>query len=82
MPVGVRQDRFDAGFDHALRGGHLDTQECFRYSFRIGFRTAKRYLKDVRRTRGVIEFPVPGRIKVTTAWHQGRGAGPVETSPG
>jgi hypothetical protein len=68
MPAGVRPDRFDAGFDHGLRGGHLETRECFRYSFRIGFRTAKLYLKDVRRMRGVIEFPVPGRIRLKTAW--------------
>lgn len=67
-PVGVSKDRFDAGFEHALRGGHLDSRECFRYSFRIGFRTAKLFLKDERRMRGIIEFPFQGRIRLRTAW--------------
>lgn len=63
VPVHVKEDRFCAGFEHALRGGQLDHVEYFRLSFREGFRAAKLYLKDLRRHQGLLQFPVQGRMK-------------------
>lgn len=68
IPVDVNEERFNAGFAHALDGGHLDSPEYFRYSFRLGFRAAKCYLRRVRRSRGIVDFPMAGRIKVRALW--------------
>jgi hypothetical protein len=59
----LREDRFNAGFAHALRGGQLDRVECFRLSFRMGFRAAKLYLREVRRSQGILEFPFKARFR-------------------
>jgi len=68
IPPDVREERFNAGFTHALGGGRLDELEHFRYSFRVGFRTGQRYLQRCRRSRGVVDFPFLGRIKVKALW--------------
>ncbi len=68
IPPDVREERFNAGFTHALCGGCLDELEYFRYSFRAGFRTGQRYLQRSRRSRGLIDFPYLGRIKVRALW--------------
>ena len=60
----LREDRFNAGFDHALRGGKLNRIEYLRLSFRIGFRAAKLYLRTLRRRQNVVEMPL--RFKVVT----------------
>lgn len=64
IPADLREDRFNAGFRHALKGGHLDHVEYFRRSFRLGFRAAKLYLREVRRRQGVHEFPLRARIRL------------------
>jgi hypothetical protein len=72
--IGVRlspdliESRFNAGFQHALKGGHLTQVEYFRRSFRLGFRSAKLYLRDVRRLSGVLEFPFRGRVRLRSIW--------------
>jgi hypothetical protein len=68
IPATLRPERFRAGFDHGLRGGQLDHIEYFRLSFRMGFRSAKLFLREVRRRRGIIEFPVRGRIRLRAVW--------------
>lgn len=68
IPATLRRDRFRRGFDHALRGGQLDRVECFRLSFRLGFRTAKLYLREVRRSRGILEFPMRTRVRLRSLW--------------
>ena len=55
-------------FDHALRGGHLDNVEHFRLSYRMGYRTAKLYLREVRRRRGILDFPMRARFRQKTIW--------------
>jgi len=62
------QTRFDAGFKHALRGGHLTEVEYLRRSFRLGFRSAKLYLRELRRRGGILEFPFQGRIRLRALW--------------
>ncbi len=64
IPPYLREELFDAGFDHALRGRHLTRSEHLRRSFRAGFRAAKLYLREVRRAQGIVQFPMRGRIRV------------------
>ena len=68
LPPDVRESRFNAGFEHALKGGHLTEVEYFRRSFRLGFRAAKLYLREVRRRRGILDFPMRGRIRLRSVW--------------
>lgn len=68
IPATLRRDRFCRGFDHALRGGQLDQIEYFRLSFRMGFRAAKRYLREVRRRRGILEHPFRHRVRLRSVW--------------
>ena len=68
VPPNLVKPRFDAGFEHALKGGHLTEIEYFRRSFRLGFRCAKLYLREVRRRRGIIEFPIRGRVRLRALW--------------
>lgn len=60
-----RQDRYQAGFDHALLGGRLDHVEYLRLSFRAGFRAAKLYARELRRRHGVLDFPMRTKFKLT-----------------
>jgi len=68
IPPDVRANRFNAGFEHALRGGHLTEVEYFRRSFRLGFRAAKLYLREVRRRRGILDFPMRARFRLRSVW--------------
>ena len=68
VPSTLRPERFSRGFDHALRGGHLDNIEYFRLSFRMGYRTAKLYLREVRRQRGILDFPMRARFRQKAVW--------------
>ena len=68
IPTTLRADRFSRGFEHALRGGHLDNVEYFRLSFRMGYRTAKLYLREVRRQRGILDFPMRARFRQKALW--------------
>jgi hypothetical protein len=68
IPSTLRADRFSRGFEHALRGGHLDNVDYFRLSFRMGFRTAKLYLREQRRRRGILDFPMRARFRQKALW--------------
>lgn len=68
IPPDLIETRFNAGFEHALKGGQLTQVEYFRRSFRLGFRSAKIYLREVRRRRGIVEFPLQGRVKLRAIW--------------
>jgi hypothetical protein len=68
IPPTLRADRFSRGFDHALRGGQLDNVEYFRLSYRMGYRTAKLYLREVRRRRGILDFPMRARFRQKAIW--------------
>ena len=68
IPATLRADRFSRGFEHALRGGQLDNIEYFRLSYRMGYRTAKLYLREVRRRRGILDFPMRARFRQKAIW--------------
>ena len=68
IPPDIRENRFNAGFEHALKGGQLTEVEYFRRSFRLGFRAAKLYLRQVRRQRGILDFPLRARIRLRAVW--------------
>ena len=68
IPPDIRENRFNAGFEHAMKGGHLTEVEYFRRSFRLGFRAAKLYLRQVRRQRGILDFPLRARIRLRVIW--------------
>lgn len=67
IPSHVMEDRFCAGFSHGLRGGQLDRVEYMRLSFREGFRASKLYLRALRRSRGILEFPARWRVRMHAA---------------
>ena len=69
IPVYLRENRFNAGFEHALKGGHLTEVEYFRRSFRQGFRAAKLFLRNERHRRGILDFPLRARLRIRTYWH-------------
>ena len=66
IPKHLMRDRFCAGFRHALQGENLLKREHLRLSFREGFRAGKLYLREVRRTRGILNFPRLGRIRLAS----------------
>lgn len=68
IPAHLREKRFKAGFQHALQGGHLTQVKYFRRSFRLGFRVAKLYLRELRRRQGVLNFPLQARIRLRSIW--------------
>ena len=68
IPPDIRENRFNAGFEHALKGGHLTEVEYFRRSFRLGFRAAKLYLREVRRQRRILDFPLRARGRMHAVW--------------
>jgi hypothetical protein len=65
IPPHLRADRFCNGFEHALKGGQITEAKQLRLSFREGYRAAKLYLRDLRRSMGIANFPVQGRIRFT-----------------
>jgi hypothetical protein len=67
IPGHVIKGQFNAGFQHALQGGQLNKIEQLRLSFREGYRAGKLYLREVRRSRGILTFPVQGKLKIKTA---------------
>jgi hypothetical protein len=64
IPPHVQKDRFCAGFRHGLSGGQLDRIEYLKQSFREGFRASRLYLSELRRARGILEFPARWRIRL------------------
>lgn len=67
IPPQLHVDCFCNGFQHALVGGNLDRSQHFRLSFREGYRAAKLYLRELRRKRGIINFPLQGKIRMKVA---------------
>jgi hypothetical protein len=67
IPSHVMEDRFCAGFRHGLQGGQLHKVEYMRLSFREGYRAAKLYLRALRRSRGILEFPARWRVRMKVA---------------
>lgn len=65
MPVPARliPERYDRGFRHALGGGQLTAVEHLKLSFREGFRAGKLYCRALRRARGIMDFPLQGKIR-------------------
>ena len=64
IPTHLRETRFMHGFEHALKGGHLTRAEYFRLSFREGYRTGKLFLRELRRSRGILEFPMKAHVHI------------------
>ena len=67
IPPHLKKNRFCDGFRHGLSGGHLDKVEYMKLSFREGFRAAKLYLREVRRSQGIYEFPARWRVRMRAA---------------
>jgi hypothetical protein len=64
IPPHLVRERFCAGFLHGLKGGQLDHAEYLRLSFREGFRASRLYLRALRRTRGILQFPARWRVRL------------------
>ena len=67
IPKRLIEERFNKGFLHALKGGQIRRREQLRLSFREGYRAGKLYLKELRRERGIISFPMQGKIRFKIA---------------
>ena len=61
-PTHLIKARYDAGFKHALKGEQLFRTEHLKLSFREGYRAGKLYLKALRKQKGILTFPIQGRI--------------------
>lgn len=64
IPPNLIKERFCAGFRHGLKGGQLDRVEFMKQSFREGFRASRLYLRALRRSRGILEFPARWRVRM------------------
>ena len=64
IPSHLRADVFCRGYRHGLLGGQLDRSEYMRLSFREGVRASRLYLREVRRIRGVLEFPARWKVRL------------------
>jgi hypothetical protein len=62
IPPHLIKQRFRIGFLHALKGHQITRTEHLRLSFREGYRAGKLYLREVRRQRGILHFPLQGKI--------------------
>ncbi len=67
IPRHLIEERFRRGFRHALEGGQITDVQQLRRSFREGFRAGKLYLRHARRVRGVVDFPMRGRVRCKIA---------------
>jgi hypothetical protein len=67
IPSSLIAERFNKGFLHALKGGQIRKREQLRLSFREGYRAGKLYLRELRRERGILNFPMQGRIRFKIA---------------
>lgn len=63
IPSHLIQERFRRGFRHAICGGQITEVEQLRLSFREGFRAGKLYLRQLRRRRGIVNFPLQGKVR-------------------
>lgn len=67
IPSRLIVERFNRGFLHALKGGQITQPKQLRLSFREGYRAGKLYLRELRRARGILNFPLQGRIRFKVA---------------
>lgn len=67
IPSILIEERFNRGFLHALKGGQIRKREQLRLSFREGYRAGKLYLRELRRARGIISFPMQGKVRFKIA---------------
>jgi hypothetical protein len=67
IPRNLIEARFKQGFRHALEGGQLSAVEHLRLSFREGFRAGKYYARDLRRARGLLDFPLRARVRIVAS---------------
>lgn len=65
IPRHLVEERFCSGFRHALKGGQISAVEHLRLSFREGFRAGKLYVRKVRRSRGILDFPFRGKVRLS-----------------
>jgi hypothetical protein len=68
IPRHLIRERFRSGFRHALKGGQITRVEHLRLSFREGFRAGKLYLRELRRSQGILMFPLKGKVKLTATF--------------
>jgi len=69
IPAHLRKDRFCHGFNHALRGGNITRVEHLKLSFREGYRCGKLYLRELRRSQGILQFPMRARVRMRAVLH-------------
>ena len=62
IPPHLIKQRFRGGFLHALKGRQITQVEQLRLSFREGYRAGKLYLREERRKRGILHFPMQGKV--------------------
>ncbi|MDH5180235.1 MAG: hypothetical protein OEZ39_07275 [Gammaproteobacteria bacterium] len=62
IPGHLIEQRFRAGFLHALEGKQLTRVEHLKLSFREGYRAGKLVIREQRRRQGILTFPVQGRM--------------------
>ena len=67
IPPNLQQARYCAGFRHGLKGGQLNRIEYMKQSFREGYRASKLYLRELRRSRGILDFPARWRLRMRVA---------------
>ena len=70
-PPLARKQMFNDGFRYGLKGGRFERIEYFRFSFRMGVRAAKLYLR--RRSQGIIEFPQRWKFRVKACFNSPSG---------
>jgi len=58
IPKGVDSEMYQAGFEHSVTGGQITKREHLKASFRLGFRNGRLYLKELRKKKGILEFPI------------------------
>lgn len=63
IPRHYIKERYCSGFRCALEGCKITTSEQLRMSFREGFRAGKLYLRALRRTQGIENFPLQGKVR-------------------
>jgi hypothetical protein len=67
IPPNLKREIYCAGFEHGLKGGQLDRVEYMKQSFRAGFRASKLYLRELRRSHGILQFPSRWRMRLKVA---------------
>ena len=60
IPNTLKEEDFCAGFEHGMQSNTLTK---FKMSYRMGFRTAKLLLRELRKQQGVLQFPMKAKFK-------------------